>query len=258
MVRDLLRCLQAWTVLASGQRNAQEIWYYPHVRQGRLKNTDQLILLIGPIVRVNPNEIHFDDPEYYNKIYNNTGKWSKDDRFERQFFGMGSIASTAAHDVHKGRRGILNPYFSRSSVDELQPSIRWHLKKMCRRIREYREEGKVVPLNTAFASLGADIITNYLMPQPYYLLDTPGFSPSYFHMMRAVNRYSQTAKNFAWLYPLLETIPRWLGRFISPIGTINLEDQDVWHPYLRRVFEMMIANILLVCSKSNSYVQSAP
>ncbi|KAI9720219.1 MAG: hypothetical protein M1812_003037 [Candelaria pacifica] len=180
----------------------------------------------GPIVRVNPNEVHFDDPEYYNKIYNNTGKWDKDDRAARQFFGMGSIASTAAHDVHKGRRGILNTYFSRNNIDGLQPSIKWHLEKMCRRMREYKEEGKAVPLNLAFASLAADIVTNYLMPQPYYLLDTPDFSPSYYYMMRAASQYSQTAKNFAWAYPLLERVPRWLGRFASPIGTLNLEDQD--------------------------------
>ncbi|KAI9704833.1 MAG: hypothetical protein M1836_006613 [Candelina mexicana] len=180
----------------------------------------------GPIVRVNPNEVHFNDPEYYDKIYNNTGKWDKDVRAARQFFSKGSIASAIAHDVHKGRRSILNAYFSKSNMDGLQPGMKWHLEKMCRRIGEYKEKGKAVPLNLALASLAADIVTSYLLPQPYYLLDTPDFSPGYYNMMRAASQYSHTAKNFAWAYPLLERVPRWLGRFASPIGIQNLEDQD--------------------------------
>ena len=189
--------------------------------------------------------MHFDDHEFYNSIYNNTGKWDKDERAARQFFGMGSIASTAAHEVHKGRRSVLNAYFARDKIDGLQPNIKWHLERMCRRIDEFKKARKPVPLNWAFASLAADIVTNYLMPQPYYLLDTPDFSPSYYQMMRSASQYSQVAKNFAWAYPVLENIPRWLGRLFSPIGIQNLEDQDVrYHLVLQKEY---VTNMREVC-----------
>lgn len=176
---------------------------------------------------MNPSEVHVNDPKFYNKLYNNTGKWDKDIRSARQFFGMGSIASTVVHEVHKGRRSVLDSFFSRTNIENFEQNIKWHVEKLCRRLREFQEQERPVPLNLAFASVSADVVTNYLMPQPYWLLDTPGFSPSFYDMMRAASQYSQIAKNFAWGYPALEYIPRWLGRWLSPIGIQNLEDQDV-------------------------------
>lgn len=183
--------------------------------------------LPGSIVRVNPNEIHIDDPDFYNEIYNNKGKWNKDNRAARQFWAMGSIASTANHDIHKGRRSVLDSYFARGKIDSLQPTVIWHLEKMCSRINRHKQQGKPVPLNLAFACMAADIVTSYLMPQSYYLLDTPDFSPSYYGMMRASSQFSQFAKNIWWAYPVLEAVPRWFGRLFSKVGIELIEDQDV-------------------------------
>ena len=213
--------------MAGDKRDAQALWSDPTQPTLVLTNTYSRPFPVGPIVRVNPEEVHCDDADFYNKLYNNTGKWNKDERAAGQFFGRGSIASTVSHEVHQGRRSVLNAYFSRTNVHNLQPNIKFHLEKLCRRIREFAVEGTPVPLNVAFAALGADIVTNYLMPQPYYLLDVPGFSPSYYWMMRAGSEYSQMAKNFTWAYPILERMPRWLGRRISPVGIQTLEDQDV-------------------------------
>lgn len=93
----------------------------------------------GPIVRINPFQLHVDDPEFYDELYtsanNPRDKWS----FEINMFDRpGSVFTTIESDLHRTRRAPLNPFFSKRSVVQLTPAITKHLEKFCKRIEEWR------------------------------------------------------------------------------------------------------------------------
>ncbi|KAK0728769.1 cytochrome P450 [Lasiosphaeria miniovina] len=60
----------------------------------------------GPIVRVNPDEIHINDPSWVNTLYTNAAH--------------GALFSTVGHDIHRKRQAAVSPVFSRASVSSIE------------------------------------------------------------------------------------------------------------------------------------------
>ena len=86
----------------------------------------------GPIVRINPHELHIIDPDFYDELYGvgSAKKLDKYDQWVKLAGAPGSTFSTVSHDVHRTRRGALNPFFSKRSVQQLEPLIRSKVEKL--------------------------------------------------------------------------------------------------------------------------------
>ena len=122
---------------------------------------NRLTYTTGPVVRVNPNEIHFNDPDFYDEIYH--GKKYKTDRhrwYNIDHIGQG-LAFTTDHDVHLRRRNALAPYFSMQSIRALEPRITDVVEKMMGRIREAHKTGAVLNLYHMFSAFALDIVSEY-------------------------------------------------------------------------------------------------
>lgn len=111
----------------------------------------------GPVVRINPRELHFYPPQFYDEIY--AGPTRRRDRWEyyTKGFGMpGAGASTNPHDLHKARRAALSPYFSMQSVRNLQGVIEDKADLLMKRFKAFGESAsgdrKPVNLEIAFAA----------------------------------------------------------------------------------------------------------
>jgi hypothetical protein len=78
----------------------------------------------GPIVRINPYELHVATPGFYQKLYTGPGKrrhrWNW---YTEQFGQPESGAATCDHDQHRLRRAPLNPFFSKAAVRKHSPSL---------------------------------------------------------------------------------------------------------------------------------------
>ncbi|KAI9641437.1 hypothetical protein NHQ30_010244 [Ciborinia camelliae] len=79
----------------------------------------------GPIVRINPYELHIDDLEYYDELYaGSTRKREKYLWFVSSGGSPGSSFETIAHDLHRLRRNAVNPFFSKRSITAMEPIIK--------------------------------------------------------------------------------------------------------------------------------------
>ena len=106
----------------------------------------------GPIIRINPYELHISDSAYYGKLYSSSASGEKRDKwgwYTKQFGTPGAMFSTTPHDLHKARRAALNRFFSMASVRKLQPLIQERLQQLMERLRTCDE---IIPLNVAFAA----------------------------------------------------------------------------------------------------------
>lgn len=116
----------------------------------------------GPVIRINADELHISDPMFYDQIYASSrrkiDKWAP---MTASYTIPESSVATVDHDLHRLRRGILSPYFSRSSISKMEPIITERIDRLCSRLDEYSHRDEVVSLDSAFSALTTDIITQY-------------------------------------------------------------------------------------------------
>lgn len=107
----------------------------------------------GPIIRINPYELHVYTPEFYEKLYSGPGKrrhrWSW---MTAQFGLPEAMFGTNDHDSHRIRRAAVNPFFSKGAVRKLQPVIDERLDALLARFRGFQASSEPVILDFAFAA----------------------------------------------------------------------------------------------------------
>ena len=110
----------------------------------------------GPIIRINPYELHISDPEYYDVLYASSASGEKRNKWEwytKQFGTPGAMFSTVNHDQHKARRTALNRFFSMASVRRLQPIILEKVQALVWRLQGFKDvKDGIVKVDYAFAA----------------------------------------------------------------------------------------------------------
>ena len=108
----------------------------------------------GPIIRINPSEVHIYDPDFYDTLYSATNS-SRKDRWSWYTAGLGlpeSILGTVEQGLHRRRRAAMSSFFSKQNVRKLQPLIEERAVKLVSRLEELASTGEIVPINLAFSA----------------------------------------------------------------------------------------------------------
>lgn len=164
-----------------GPKLAAATWwyefYYQVIKGGQFyKEVVRLHEQYGPIVRITPLEVHIDDPEFYDTIYSNSERRDKTPWHKNAFSSDKSAFATSNHELHRTRRGTLNPYFSKSQIRKFAPWIQERAHTLCRRFaEEYKGSENALVLNEAFACLTADAVMEYSFAENYNLIENPEF-----------------------------------------------------------------------------------
>lgn len=112
----------------------------------------------GPIIRINPYELHVSDPTFYDTLYASSASGEKRDKWEwytKQFGTPEAMFSTTSHDQHKARRAALNRFFSMAGVRRLQPMIEERVATLIERFRGFRDvkgSDGVIKVDYAYAA----------------------------------------------------------------------------------------------------------
>lgn len=108
----------------------------------------------GPIVRINPYEVHISDPDFYDTLYAASNS-NRKDRWSWYTSGLGIPTSTLAtveQGLHRRRRAAMSPFFSKQSVAKLQPMIHERALKLATRLKQLSCNEEIVPINLAFSA----------------------------------------------------------------------------------------------------------
>ncbi|KAL2278344.1 hypothetical protein FJTKL_14454 [Diaporthe vaccinii] len=113
----------------------------------------------GPIVRITPNEVHIDDPDFFSTVYSSgMSKVNKDPSTVAAFCQPDAIVATADHDQHRIRRGYLSHHYFKRAIDAFIPLINERIDALCARLEGALETGSRISLDKAFSALAADVI----------------------------------------------------------------------------------------------------
>lgn len=128
------------------------------VRRGILVREQVSERMSGPIVRVTPHELHVRDSEYYDEIYapsaKKRDKWTG---FVTVTGAPGSTFSTSGHELHRQRRAVLNPFFSKWVITSNETQIKAKVEQLCQRLEGYADSGQILRIDVAYSALVRDM-----------------------------------------------------------------------------------------------------
>ncbi|KAL9044266.1 MAG: hypothetical protein Q9214_002580 [Letrouitia sp. 1 TL-2023] len=181
----------------------------------------------GPIVRINPCELHISDPHFYDTLYTSGGAGRKRDKWTWDTVAgvPTSTLSTAAHDLHRSRRAAISPFFSMQNVRKLQPVIQEKVDILVQRFIEKGRKGEVINVGHAFSALTNDIIVEYSFATSANRLRAPDFDPSYKKMSHKAVRVAQAMKHFGWIVKLILALPDWMAARFGHAMTILIAER---------------------------------
>ncbi|KIW33835.1 uncharacterized protein PV07_00654 [Cladophialophora immunda] len=138
-------------------------FYYDVIKGGKyVFEIERMHEKYGPIVRINPHQVHINDPDFYDEIYApSSKKRDKDPTFVPKFGAPVSVIATVPHEHHRIRRSVLSSFFSKRSVVNLEPIMQEKIDLLAGRLVEAQQTSAVVKLEYAYAGLTADVISHY-------------------------------------------------------------------------------------------------
>jgi len=184
----------------------------------------------GPIIRINPLQVHIHDADYFDTIYA-SGMNHKRDRCSWSFHTgakswEGAILDTIDHDLHKLRRTALAPFFSKRSVQALEELVVNNTKKLMDRFAgELEKKGPkagVVNLNDAYAAFTMDTISEYCFGESIKTLDHDDYAKIWLKVMHDGIQIEPFARQFPTIMNFMLDLPPNIVEKLSPgVATVN-------------------------------------
>ena len=140
----------------------------------------------GPIVRINPSELHVNttDMAFVAQLYPMSGKTVDKPPWSAGMFGSIDMTfGTIPHETHRKRRAAFSQFFSKASIRRLEPLIQEIIDTMIRKVEAYLDAGKPVNLYHAYSALTQDLITEYCFSDCRNVLEQPDFAPHHYDRM---------------------------------------------------------------------------
>jgi hypothetical protein len=178
--------------------------YFDVVKGGQLIwEIERLHSKYGPVVRINPSEVHIRDPDFYDTLY--VGKSRKRDKLPWfVYIGLpGSTFSTAQYSTHRKRRNILSPFFTKSAISDLGPVVSSKMSMVCYHLSKKVGTGDTLELQSLFACFAADTLSTYIFgsAQSFGYLESPDITDDWKRKINSVFEMLVLVRHFPWLLP---------------------------------------------------------
>ncbi|KAI0839693.1 cytochrome P450 [Hypoxylon sp. FL0890] len=154
-------------------------FYYDFILYGRYtKKIQDMHKEYGPIIRINPNEVHCSDLNFVDEIYSAGNR--KRDKPMHLVHGSAHTESgfaTSDHDLHKIRRGPLAKFFSHGMIARLEGDIHKLAQLLCDKL--LKEVGNPIDVGVAYSCFTSDAISSYCFGESFGFLDQDGWYPNF-------------------------------------------------------------------------------
>ncbi|RYC59886.1 hypothetical protein CHU98_g6322 [Xylaria longipes] len=171
----------------------------------------------GPIVRINPDELHIDSPEYYDVLYSTNKAYDKLKRFQHRFSIPEATFSTVKAEEHKIRRSALAPFFSKAKVRSQAASVQALIDLISEKLsREYAGKNKPVNMQDIWSALSADAIMDIVFAKSMNLYDYPDFRSPFTTAVNSVAVYCHITLHFGFLLSIINNLPDCLAMRVFP------------------------------------------
>ncbi|KAK2810032.1 hypothetical protein FQN50_003225 [Emmonsiellopsis sp. PD_5] len=187
--------------------------YYDWILQGRYgRKIREMHERYGPVVRINPDELHCSDPYFTDEIYAGPGRIRDKWQHQLNTGGAGPVSvtgfSTVPHELHRTRKAPLAKFFSRQQMLKLEGEVNEFAQLVADKM--LRSAGKEpFDVKEAFNCFTADVISQYAFGEPMGFIAQEGWEPNFatwvksFFKSAYMMRHNTPARKMAQVLPLL-------------------------------------------------------
>ncbi|KAF7548101.1 hypothetical protein G7046_g8791 [Stylonectria norvegica] len=206
----------------------------------------------GPIVRINPWEIHVGDPDFFSELYAGPSRRREKWSFYTQQFGAPrmsqprfhvlspstddtaeSTLATIDHNLHRLRRSALNPLFSTQTVRNLQPVIEERVDALLDSFLNYAKVSNGQPLDVMypFSAFTNDVINEYAFARSDHLVEKSDFGAEVTNNLLIGTHMGPFVKHLNWVLTIVNALPETLSSRCIPGwgGFIKMKNDILEH-----------------------------
>lgn len=140
------------------------------------------------------------------------------------------ILQTMDHDLHRKRRQPLSPFFSKRSIQALEPFIKEKVDRLISRLSQACQSGDVVNLSHAYAGLTMDVISGYCFGNDMNSLDQMEFGREMVDILHDGIQIRPLGRQFPGLVNTIMELPpkvvMWLMPRAAPFVQFNLKLEE--------------------------------
>lgn len=197
----------------------------------------------GPVVRINPNEIHISDPDYFPEFLQRRGL----DKYSNRLALPGAFAGTLPDSLHRKRRGAVNSFFLKTAIVTKMPIYYDHMEKLCDKLAKSAQTGEVVQLDLLFVALTMDIISVTAFRKSYDYLEHIDLAARWKEILTQGAQSGALSRHFKTAFQLMNMLPFALLKVIAK----PLAGRLTWqHMAKERVHEVMRERELIAAGRA--------
>ncbi|KFA49197.1 hypothetical protein S40293_07217 [Stachybotrys chartarum IBT 40293] len=191
--------------------------------------------MYGPIVRINPTEVHIDDPHYYSHLYTSGRKTDKLPSTQYRFNIPHATFSIPGWEQHREQRKALDSFFSRKNLSNVIPTMLEVLERACLHLDGvYVDTEKPVDLRDFWGAIISDVISAMIFGHPKGYVDCAEFKSPFTEAMNHLAALSGWTTYFPGIFALVDRIPSALIERM-PSLRIVLQNRDDIEKEIRKL-----------------------
>ncbi|KAJ5681311.1 elymoclavine monooxygenase [Penicillium maclennaniae] len=170
----------------------------------------------SPVIRIGPNAVHVNDPNFYQEMFSMTTKYYKEPEFYKALGAEGAMASILDPKNHRMYRNHLRPLFASRAVDRVVPCLRLELEKATCIFEMHRKHDRPLNIQALYRSFTSDMVCELLFCEtPNFIGEGNGYHP----FVAALDRFtafSWLVVYFPWIKSIQFHLPFGLGDKLAP------------------------------------------
>ncbi|EGY14474.1 trichodiene oxygenase [Verticillium dahliae VdLs.17] len=203
--------------------------YYSIIKSGQFPfEIQRMHEKYGPVVRVTPDEIHVDDPTFYEVLFSPTDMVDKLPFLTAAGNLPGVVSFSTLGEFHRPRRQAVSPFFTRAKVLDNFASMKGAIRSVANRFShrlstEFAGKNITVNIRHMLASIATDMIWEIVFCQPSHFIDAPDFGHPFPMSFEGALGTTHWNSHFPWLMKMLGLLPESLIVWAWPTMRSNIE-----------------------------------
>ncbi|KAI0380853.1 cytochrome protein [Hypomontagnella monticulosa] len=174
--------------------------------------------IYGPIVRINPHEIHIDDPAWVDTLYINPSQGVRE-KYKPSSDLSGTprgVFGTVGHEIHRKRRAAISSHFSKAAVTASVPMIYDKVELLFERMEKQICRQGYCEMRVNYFALATDTVADHCFADSTGLLQNEKAALDWHETIKALSRIMPLARQVSWVVPLALVLPVQLVEFCAP------------------------------------------
>jgi hypothetical protein len=223
-VRVVLEHLPSGCFVVRGGETASEAWYSVlRSRPGEDQSGARTCLTsLGPVVRIGTNDLHINDPDFYQNITKSPSPFLKDPVYYASVGFPHAILGMVNPIEHRIRKQVLAPAFSPAQVQQISPLIQAKVENMCKIFEGLAKSSSPLNIAAAFKAYSMDVISELVIGEEFGALNSPGFRHEKLDIMKECIQGAWIARAFPTTAWVTLALPHWITKLFLRVPMIEV------------------------------------